>query len=142
MFNNKNNGAQFCNLNLNKHTNHHIYRAALESIAFSFVYGIEILKNDNTKINVIKAGNDNLFRSKIFSNTVSTLIDQKIEIYNTTGSIGAARAAGLIDGDFNKFEKNITSNDHVKTFSPNQDKKAYIRAYENWKRELNRILNK
>ena len=142
MFNNKNIGAQFCNLNLNKHTNHHIYRAALESIAFSFVYGIEILKNDNTKINVIKAGNDNLFRSKIFSNTVSTLIDQKIEIYNTTGSIGAARAAGLIDGDFNKFEKNITSNDHVKTFSPNQDKKAYIRAYENWKKELNRILNK
>ena len=142
MFNNKNIGAQFCNLNLNKHTNHHIYRAALESIAFSFVYGIEILKNDNTKINVIKAGNDNLFRSKIFSNTVSTLIDQKIEIYNTTGSIGAARAAGLIDGDFNKFEKNITSNDHVKTFSPNQDKKAYIRAYENWKIELNRILNK
>ena len=142
MFNNKNIGAQFCNLNLNKHTNHHMYRAALESIAFSFVYGIEILKNDNTKINVIKAGNDNLFRSKIFSNTVSTLIDQKIEIYNTTGSIGAARAAGLIDGDFNKFEKNITSNDHVKTFSPNQDKKAYIRAYENWKIELNRILNK
>ena len=142
MFNNKNIGAQFCNLNLNKHTNHHMYRAALESIAFSFVYGIEILKNDNTKINVIKAGNDNLFRSKIFSNTVSTLINQKIEIYNTTGSIGAARAAGLIDGDFNKFEKNITSNDHVKTFSPNQDKKAYIRAYEDWKRELNRILNK
>ncbi len=142
MFNNKNIGAQFCNLNLNKHTNHHIYRAALESIAFSFVYGIEILKNDNTKINVIKAGNDNLFRSKIFSKTVSTLINHKIEIYNTTGSIGAARAAGLIDGDFNKFEKNITSNDHVKTFSPNQDKKPYIRAYENWKKELNRTLNK
>tara|TARA_B100000427_G_scaffold67813_1_gene54221 strand:- start:374 stop:1861 length:1488 start_codon:yes stop_codon:yes gene_type:complete len=142
IFNNKNIGAQFCNLNLNKHTNHHIYRAALESIAFSFVYGIEILKNDNTKINVIKAGNDNLFRSQIFSSTVSTLIDQDIEIYNTTGSIGAARAAGLIDGNFNKFEKNITSNDHVKTFSPNQDKKAYIRAYENWKKELDRILNK
>ena len=142
MFNNMNLGGHFFNLNLNKHTNHHIYRAALESIAFSFVYGIEILKNDNTKINVIKAGNDNLFRSEIFSTTVSTLIDQKIEIYNTTGSIGAARAAGLIDGDFNKFEKNITSNDHVKTFSPNQDKKAYIRAYENWKIELNKILNK
>ena len=142
MFNNMNLGGHFFNLNLNKHTNHHIYRAALESIAFSFVYGIEILKNDHTKINVIKAGNDNLFRSEIFSTTVSTLIDQKIEIYNTTGSIGAARAAGLIDGDFNKFEKNITSNDHVKTFSPNQDKKPYIRAYENWKKELNRILNK
>ena len=142
IFNNKNIGAQFCNLNLNKHTNHHIYRAALESIAFSFVYGIEILKNDNTKINVIKAGNDNLFRSEIFSSTVSTLIDQKIETYNTTGSIGAARAAGLIDGNFRKFEENITSNDHVKTFTPNQDKKAYIRAYENWKKELNRILKK
>ena len=65
----------------------------MEGIAFSFVYGMEILKNDNAEINVIRAGNDNLFRSEIFAKTLSTLIGYEIEIYNTTGAVGAARAA-------------------------------------------------
>ena len=34
-------------LNLNIHTKAHLYRAALEGIAFSFMYGMEILINDN-----------------------------------------------------------------------------------------------
>ena len=63
MFNNKNIGTHFFNLNLNVHSEGHLYRACLEAIAFSFVYGIEIMKNDGTEIKLIKAGNDNLFRS-------------------------------------------------------------------------------
>ena len=98
MFNNKTIGTHFCNLNLNKHSHGHLYRAALEGIAFSFVYGMELLKNDNTRIDVIHAGNDNLFRSSIFANTVSSLIGQPIEIYNTTGAVGAARAAAIEQG--------------------------------------------
>ena len=80
--------------------NGHICRAALEGIAFSFVYGMEILKSDGIEINVMRVGNDNLFRSEIFANTIATLIGHEIEIYNTTGAIGAARAAGLHDGDY------------------------------------------
>ncbi len=137
MLNNKNIGVHFSNLNLNQHQNAHLYRAALEGIAFSFVYGMEILKNDNAKINVIRAGNDNLFRSEIFSNTVATLIGHEIEIYNTTGAIGAARAVGLKDGDFKKFGENITKNDHVMTFMPLKNKEPYEKAYQNWKTELN-----
>ena len=100
------------------------------------------MKNDGTKINVIKAGNDNLFRSNIFSNTISTLINQDIEIYNTTGSIGAARASGLVDGDFDKFSDFLSKNDHVKTYKPNKNNQEYIRAYNNWKNELKTFLNK
>lgn len=140
MLNNKNIGTQFCNLNLNKHSSGHLYRAALEGIAFSFVYGMGILKNDNAVIDVIRAGNDNLFRSEIFSNTVATLIGHDIEIYNTTGAIGAARAAGLIDGDFEKFGKNITKNDHVMTYKPLKNTEPYQEAYRNWKNELENIL--
>lgn len=84
MFDHKNIGSHFCNLNFNQHTKSHIYRASLEAVAFSFVYGIEIMKNDGTKINVIKAGNDNLFRSEIFSETVCNLIGHNIEIYETS----------------------------------------------------------
>jgi xylulokinase len=140
MFNNKNIGSHILNLNFNIHTNAHIYRASLEAIAFSFVYGMECLKDDNAKINVIRAGNDNLFRSEIFSNTVATLIGHEIEIYNTTGAVGAARAVGLTDGDFEKFGSGITTNDHVMTFLPLKNKEEYERAYQNWKQELELIL--
>ncbi|MBA4318743.1 MAG: carbohydrate kinase [Flavobacterium sp.] len=140
MFNNKNIGTHFLNLNLNTHTNAHLFRASLEGIAFSFVYGMEILKEDNATINVIRAGNDNLFRSEIFSNTVATLIGHEIEIYNTTGAVGAARAVGLTDGDFEKFGSSITKNDHVMTFMPLKNKEPYEEAYKKWKKELELIL--
>ncbi len=142
MLNSKNIGTHFINLNLNQHSSSHLCRSALEGIAFSFVYGMEILKDDNAKINVIRAGNDNLFRSEIFSNTLATLIGHEIEIYNTTGSVGAARACGLTDGNFDKFGKNITKNDHVMTFLPLKNKEPYELAYQHWKIELEKILNR
>ncbi|HTG66579.1 MAG TPA: FGGY family carbohydrate kinase [Flavobacterium sp.] len=142
MFNNKNISSHFLNLNLNKHGHGHLYRATLEGIAFAFVYGMEIMKADNAQINVIRAGNDNLFRSEIFSNTVATLIGHEIEIYNTTGAVGAARAVGLIDGDYETFGDNIIKNDHVMTFMPLQNSTPYLIAYQNWKKELELIINK
>lgn len=142
MLNNKDIGTRLVNVNLNNHNKAHLCRAALEGIAFSFLYGMEILKSDGIKPSVIRAGNDNLFRSEIFANTVATLIEQEIEIYNTTGAIGAARAAHLHKGDFKTFGKNIMDNDHVMTFMPFKDKKPYLEAYNNWKRELELVLNK
>ena len=142
IFNNKNIGTHFFNLNLNLHSESHLFRASLEGIAFSFVYGIEIMKNDGTEINIIKAGNDNLFQSDIFSNTISSLINHNIEIYNTTGSVGAARASGIADGDFNRFSSFLTKNDHVKTYKPFKNNLQYIKAYKNWKKELKILLNK
>jgi xylulokinase len=142
MLNNKEVGTRIVNMNLNNHHKGHMCRAALEGIAFSFVYGMEILKSDGIQPSVIRAGNDNLFRSEIFANTVATLIEQEIEIYNTTGAIGAARAANLHKGDFKSFGKSIMDNDHVMTFMPFKDKQPYIQGYNNWKKELELILNK
>jgi len=140
MLNNINLGTRLLNVNLNNHHKGHLCRAALEGIAFSFVYGMGILFSDGIDPNVIRAGNDNLFRSEIFANTVATLIDQDIEIYNTTGAIGAARASGLHNGDYDKFGKIIMENDHVMTIKPFDDKKAYQKAYQVWKQELEKSL--
>lgn len=140
MLNNKEVGARILNINLNNHNKSHMCRAALEGIAFSFVYGMEILKSDGIKINVMRVGNDNLFRSGIFANTIATLMETKIELYNTTGAIGAARAAGLHDGDFDKFGSYIMDNDHVMTFIPFKDKESYAKAYQKWKKELELII--
>ena len=141
MLNNKNIGTQICNINLNKHSHGHLYRSSLEGIAFSFIYGAEILKNDNSPISVLRAGNDNLFRSKIFANTVATLIGREIEIYNTTGAFGAARASAILNGDIENFRKKITKNDHVMTFLPLKNKSEYEDAYLRWKKDLEGILN-
>lgn len=141
MLNNRDIGSRLLNINLNNHTKAHICRAALEGIAFSFAYGMEILKSDGIDIQVMRAGNDNLFRSEIFSHTLSTLVSQEIEIYNTTGAIGAARAAGIFEGGFEKFGTYITNNDHIKTYRPQKDISAYLKAYEVWKNELELIIN-
>ncbi|QCX37685.1 carbohydrate kinase [Aureibaculum algae] len=141
MLNNLEIGTRLVNVNLNNHHKGHVCRAALEGIAFSFVYGMEILTSDGIDVNVIRAGNDNLFRSEIFANTVATLIQHEIEIYNTTGAIGAARASGLHKGDFESYGKLIMENDHVMTFMPFKDKEPYLKAYQNWKKELELILS-
>ncbi|MBU2060325.1 MAG: carbohydrate kinase [Bacteroidetes bacterium] len=142
MLNNKDIGTRLVNINLNNHNKAHVCRAALEGIAFSFVYGMDILKADGSEVNVMRAGNDNLFRSEIFSNTVATLIGHEIEIYNTTGAIGAARASGLHEGNFEKYGKLIMENDHVMTYMPFKDKAPYLEAYQLWKNELELIINK
>ena len=142
MLDNKNIGTHISKLNFNIHNQGHLYRAALEGIAFSFVYGMDILRNDKTVVNVIRAGNDNLFRSEIFSNSIATLIGEDIEIYNTTGAIGAARASGLTDGNFNRFGEDFMKNDYVKTFSPQTETGPYQEAYHDWKQELEHILKK
>lgn len=140
MLNNKTLGTQMSNINLNNHTKAHLCRAALEGIAFSFVYGMGIMASDGINSKVIRAGNDNLFRSDIFSKTIATLIGQEIEIYNTTGAIGAARACELHKGDFNSFGKQIMDNDYVMGFKPSSDKMPYEKAYHKWKNELEELL--
>lgn len=140
VLNNKTLGTKMANINLNNHTKAHLCRAALEGIAFSFVYGMEIMKSDGIDPQVVRAGNDNLFRADIFSNTISTLIGQEIEIYNTTGAIGAARACELHKGDFETFGKRIIDNDFVMKFRPSDDASAYKEAYQKWKKELETML--
>lgn len=142
MLNNQEIGTRLVNVNLNNHQKGHLCRAALEGIAFSFIYGMEIMQSDGIEIKVMRAGNDNLFRSDIFSNTIATLMDCEIQIYKTTGAIGAARAAGLHEGDFEKFGKNINDNDYVMSYKPLENKSDYKIAYQNWKKELELIINK
>ncbi|MEM6892144.1 MAG: FGGY family carbohydrate kinase [Bacteroidota bacterium] len=139
MFDNRTIGSHMCNLNFNQHSQGDILRAALEGIAFAFVYGMEILKKDNTPIQVIRAGNDNLFQSKIFSETIATLINQEIEIYNTTGAIGAARAAGAVDDAFD-LSTVASENDYLETFEPLSKKENYEEAFSRWQNALNTII--
>jgi len=136
MLNNQSKGAHMSNLNFNIHQKGHLFRAALEGIAFSFVYGIDILKNDGVDLSAIKAGNDNLFRSEIFSYTVATLVGADINIIDTTGAVGAARAAGVSSGSFKTLDEAFSTSEHIKTYHPLKGKKSYEEFYEVWKQDL------
>ncbi|MDT7829203.1 FGGY family carbohydrate kinase [Pricia sp. S334] len=142
VLNNRDLGTRLAHINLNNHQKAHLCRAALEGVAFAFVYGMEILKSDGIAPRVIRTGNDNLFRAEIFSNTVSTLIGHEIEVYDTTGAIGAARACELHEGDFENFGQRIMENDYVTGFKPAPETEKYARAYEKWKTELEYMLEK
>ena len=76
----------------------------------------------------------------MFSNTIASLIDQEIEIYNTTGAIGAARACRLYDGDYAAFGKQIMDNDYIMSYTPASSNKSYKMAYEIWKNKLELTL--
>ena len=142
IFENKDIGTHIKNLNLNIHNSNHICRSSLEGIAFSFVYGMEILMNDNFKPKLLRSGNDNLFRSEIFSNTISALLDKEIEIHDVTGAYGAARVASLDQNNFESFSKNISNNDYIKSYVPSQKKQQYRDAYETWKINLKKLIDK
>ncbi len=142
MLKNQHIGAHFIHVDLNRHHKAHFCRAALEGIAFAFVYGIDIMKNDNTSIKVLKAGNDNLFQSEIFSTTIATLINIDIELYHTTGAIGAARAASNVNDTTNTIGSITNKNDFVKKYTPQKHiKTQLVHAYNTWKDELNLKIN-
>lgn len=140
MLNNARIGAKISGLDFNVHKRSHLYRAALEGIAFSFVYGMEILKSDGVPLQKIRAGNDNLFRARVFSETIATLTDASIEMVTTTGAAGAARAAATAAGQFASLSE-ATATDQVQLqYEPLKEAGAYQEAYRAWKHELTEQL--
>lgn len=138
---NKNPGASILHLDLNRHTAAHLCRATLEGIAFSLMYGIDILISDGLKPKVVRAGNDNLFKSAVFAQTMCNLIRHPIEIYNTTGAVGAARACMIHQYGFKAFSKTVMNNDLVETYIPKKENKPISQAYQQWKEKLDSQLN-
>ncbi|WP_088340753.1 xylulokinase [Robiginitalea sediminis] len=133
-------GASIQNLDFNIHKQPHLYRAALEGIAFSFVYGMELMAEDGVNLQRIRAGNDNLFRARPFAETITTLTGASIEMVATTGAAGAARAAAVAAGAFPDMEA-ATATDAVQLrYEPLSESGPYREAYTDWKNKLETLL--
>lgn len=138
---NKNPGATLSGINFNIHTNAHIFRAAQEGIVFSFKYGMDIMKSIGIDTQVIRAGKANMFLSPVFRETLAGLTGATIELYNTDGSIGAARGAGIGSGFYSTAKEAFANLKKLETISPDFSKKAaYDQAYQRWKSELEKTL--
>lgn len=140
MLGNKDIGSSIHGLQFNRHTKSHFFRAALEGIAYSFIYGIEIMNSLGMDIKSMRVGNDNLFQSNIFSDTIATLMNGQIEMVETTGAIGAARAAGFTIGHFASLKEAVSGDKIIKTYNPSQSSEAHKESYSIWKSDLERII--
>lgn len=130
---NKNPGASIHGINFNIHTKAHIIRAAQEGIAFSFAYGMEVMREMGMDIKTIKAGHANLFLSPLFRRTLAAVTGATIELYETDGSVGAAKGAGIGCGIYKSSEEAFSTLKLIATEKPVEDAAAYVEAYKNWK---------
>lgn len=139
----KNNDVQahFSGINFNVHGKGHVIRAAQEGIAFSFRYGLDVMRDMGMEFTVVRAGNSNLFLSKIFREAFVNICNVRLEIYNTDGSQGAARGAGIGIGYYKSPQEAFKGLKVIETINAVSDlTKKYEIVYQNWKNRLGRIL--
>jgi len=142
MLKNEDPGAQILNLNFNIHNEKHIYRAALEGIAFAFYYGIKSMQQMGVNVSEMRVGNDNLFQSDIFSKTLSTLSGASINIVETTGAIGAALGAGLGINYYHSLSEAFSHQTVINTIEPDENPAAYQESFESWSQHLHKFIVK
>jgi xylulokinase len=137
MLGNRETGATLNGLNFNIHTSSHLFRAAQEGIAFSFRYGLDIMKETGIDPKIIRAGEANMFLSKIFRETLSCITGSTIHLYNTDGSIGAARGAGIGCGFYKTEREAFPGLKAVGITEPDNSKSiVYEEAYGKWKKMI------
>ncbi len=141
MLENTSTAGNIFGLQFNRHSSANIYRAVQEGIAFSFAYGISIMKELGVKLTTIRAGYANLFLSPVFAYTLSQITGAKIELYNTDGAEGAARGAAYGAGIFASFADAFKSLDIVKTVIAVPEEMSKVEdAYQHWLTCLNKVL--
>ena len=134
MLGNKDTGARIEGLNFNIHSNAHLFRAAQEGIAFSLRYGLDIMKEVGIDPKVIRAGEANMFLSKVFREALSSITGSVIHLYNTDGSIGSARGAGIGCGYYKSEKEAFNGLVAVGITEPDKSRtNEYEKAYSEWK---------
>lgn len=134
---NKELGCSIHGVNFNKHSRAHLVRAAQEGIVFSFCYGMEIMSQMGMDIQKIHAGKANMFLSPLFRNTLAGVSGATIELYETDGSVGAAKGAGMGCGLYKDHNEAFASLEKLQVIEPNAaQRNEYLTAYNRWKEVL------
>lgn len=134
-------GCSIRGLNFNKHNRAHIVRASQEGIVFSFCYGMEIMQEMGMDIKKIHAGKANMFLSPIFRDTLAGVSGATIELYETDGSAGAAKGAGIGAGIYKDHDEAFSTLKKLAVIEPDESNRAaYLEAYAGWKKELKTLI--
>lgn len=141
MLQNKEIGCSIHGLNFNVHDQRHLLRAAQEGIVFSFKYGIEIMEQMGLKVSKIHAGHANMFLSPLFRETLASITGATVELFDTDGSVGAARGAGIGVGCYPAMQDAFIHLKKLDVIEPDvKHLEAYNEAYARWKNVLRNNL--
>ena len=142
MLENKETGCSVQGINFNLHKKSHIVRAAQEGIVFSFKYGIDIMEQMGISIRKIHAGKANMLLSPLFREMLAGVTGAVIELYDTDGSVGAAKGAGIGAGIYKDNNEAFATLEKVEVIEPKPaDREAYAEAYGRWKQCLLNVLS-
>ena len=141
MLQNRITGAHINNIDLNKHSKAHIFRAVQEGIAFAFRYGLDIMRENGLCPTIIRAGKSNLFLSDIFLQSFVNTTGVAVELYANDGSVGAALGAGIGAGIFKTSGDAFRKFTPLKKIEPNNIE-LYDKLYLDWKKLLEKNLKK
>jgi xylulokinase len=136
--------CSFEGINFNLHGKEHLIRSAQEGIVFSFRYGLDIMKNmgfesnlTSSKFEIIRAGYSNLFQSEVFREAFVNTCNVDLEIYNTDGSQGAARGAGIGIGHYSADSDAFKGLKVIDKLKPQKDLvEKYNYYYKKWEKKL------
>ena len=135
MLENQEVGSSIHGVNFNVHNKSHLLRAAQEGIVFSFKYGIEIMEQMGMNVNKIHAGHANMFLSPIFRETLAGVTGAVIDLYDTDGSVGAAKGAGMGAGIYKDNKEAFSTLEKLAVIEP-ANAQEYAEAYELWKSRM------
>lgn len=137
IFQNKTLGGSFMHLDFNRHQSAEIIRAAQEGIAFSMVYGIELLGNVGVIPKKLKAGQANMYLSDLFTQAIVNASGASVELLESDGAFGAALGAGAGIGYYANEAEAVKNINVLKTIEPNPTYTSeYVEAYGTWKSNL------
>lgn len=140
---NRETGCVIEGLNFNIHRREHLLRAAQEGIVFAFKYGMEVMAGMGMNIDRIHAGRANMFLSPLFRNTLAGITGATIDLYETDGSVGAAKGAGIGAGIYKNTQEAFASLEKLQTIEPDEAlRPQYEEAYANWLKALQKQTNR
>jgi xylulokinase len=138
---NKEIGGSIHGLNYNRHKVSDVLRASQEGIVFALNYGLNIMRDNKMAINTLKVGNANMFLSPVFKEAFSTISGATIELYETDGSQGAARGAGIGAGIYKNTKEAFSGLSPLGVVEPKKEfAQRYQDAYGKWLSILNKQL--
>ena len=139
MLENREVGCRIYGVNFNLTDRNYLVRAAQEGIVFAFKYGMDIMSQMGMNVNHIHAGNANLFLSPVFRQILANVTGATIDLFDTDGSAGAARGAGIGAGIYSGHNEAFASLEKISSIQPEKDS-AIEDAYNLWKCELGKTL--
>lgn len=139
MLNNKEVGSHFLNLDFNTHSKSHLIRSILEGVAFSFRYGLDIMRENGIDPTVIKVSKANLFLSDVFAQAFANINKVTLEFYEGDGSYGAAIGAGIGAKIFKDAKDASQKRKPLGQIYPEKTG-IYDENFKEWKKHLNKLL--